>query len=192
MPMETELKYLDADLDAVRSSLHALGADFQARRFETNEVFDDAKKSLSGRGVLVRLRSDGRNILTLKQPPDEPVPQGVKAMLEEETQVDDPWAVRALFTALGLRRAFSYEKLREEWEYGGCHICLDHLPFGDFVEIEGEPEALRAAARDLGLDALETSTANYHQLNREHRARLGLPHEDGFAFDPDEAERLRA
>ena len=72
MPMETELKYLDADLDAVRDRLHAWGADFQARRFETNTVFDDAAKSLKARGILVRLRSDGREILTLKRPPQGP------------------------------------------------------------------------------------------------------------------------
>lgn len=182
MPLETELKYLGVDLPALRARLQALGADFQARRFERNLVFDDAARSLRQRGILVRLREDGRNFLTLKRPPAGPVPEGVKAWDERETELTDPGAVQAVLETLGLAVAFVYEKEREEWAFGGCHICLDHLPFGDFVEIEGEPEALFAAARDLGLDGHETSTKNYHQLNREHRAAHGLPGDDNFTF----------
>ena len=191
MPLEIELKYPDADLDAVRDRLHALGADFQARRFETNTVFDDAAKSLKARGILVRLRSDGREILTLKRPPEGPVPEGVKVWDEEETTLDNPAAVAATLATLGYGPAFVYEKLREEWTFGGCHICLDHLPFADVVEVEGEPGAIEAAARGLGLDSASASTADYHQLNREYRERSGLPPEEGFAFAPDEARRLR-
>lgn len=191
MPMETELKYLDADLDAVRDRLHALGADFQARRFESNTVFDDGVRSLKERGVLVRLRDDGRNILTLKRPPQGPVPEGVKAWDEQETEVAVPAAVRELLATLGYGPAFAYEKVREEWGFMGCHICLDHLSFCDVVEIEGEPSAIPKAAEALGLDVLVSSTANYHQLNREYRERNGLPPQEGFTFGEDEAKRLR-
>lgn len=191
MPMETELKYGNADLDAVRDTLHALDADFQARRFETNVVFDDEARSLKGRGVLVRLRSDGRNILTLKRPPEGPAPEGVKAWDEEETRVDDPGAVAALLSTLGYAPAFSYEKLREEWLFMGCHVCLDHLPFGDFVEIEGDPAAIGPAASALGLDPESATTADYHRLNAEYRRAAGLPPMDGFRFG-DEERRLLA
>jgi len=184
MPMETELKYIGANLDDVRHRLQTLDADFQGKRFESNTVFDDDARSLKVRGVLVRLRDDGRRILTVKRPPEGPVPQGVKAWDEHETRVDNPEAVAVLLQTLGLAPAFAYEKLREEWGFMGCHICLDQLPFGFFVEIEGPPEAIPEAARALGLDLCEPSTANYHELNRQYRRDAGLPPQDSFTFEP--------
>ena len=57
------------------------------------------------------------------------------------------YAIRSYYAPV-----FAYEKVREEWEFAGCHVCLDRLCFGDFVELEGEPESIRAAAAALGLD----------------------------------------
>lgn len=192
MPLETELKYLGANLDDVRARLQSLGADFQTKRFESNTVFDDADRTLKARGILVRLRDDGRKLLTLKRPPEEPVPQGVKAWDEDETELDNPGAVEVLLETLGLSPAFRYEKVREEWKFKGCHICLDVLPFGEFVEIEGPPEAIAEAANSLGLGAGEASQANYHQLNREYRAARGLEPEDSFVFEAGEKRELLA
>lgn len=186
MPLETEVKYLGVDLDALRERLQALGADFQADRFERNLVFDDPSRNLKEKSILVRLREDGRSILTLKRPPEGPTPDGVKTWEEHETELADASAVQATLETLGYAVAFAYEKYRGEWEFGGCHICLDRLPFGDFVEIEGEPEAIFEAARALGLEGNETSTKNYHQLNREFRAEHGLPEDDNFVFGEDE------
>ena len=192
MPLETELKYLGANLDDVRHRLQSLGADFQTKRFESNTVFDDAHRSLKARGILVRLRDDGRKLLTLKRPPAGPVPEGVKAWDEDETTLDNSEAVEVLLATMGLEAAFRYEKVREEWHFNGCHICLVLLPFGDFVEIEGPPEQIGPAATALGLDACEPSTANYHQLNREHRAAHGLEPRDSFVFEDEERRRLQA
>lgn len=192
MPLETELKYLGANLDDVRHRLQALAADFQTKRFESNIVFDDADRSLKARGILIRLRDDGRKLLTVKRPPAGPVPEGVKAWDEDETALDNPEAVEVLLATLGVEEAFRYEKVREEWDFMGCHICLDLLPFGEFVEIEGQPEAIGPAAEALGLDACTPSQANYHQLNRDHRAAHGLEYRDSFVFEDGERQRLQA
>ncbi|BBD07503.1 class IV adenylate cyclase [Desulfovibrio ferrophilus] len=192
MPMETELKYLGVNLDDVRHRLQALGADFQGKRFESNIVFDDEQRSLKGRGILVRLRDDGRRILTLKRPPAGPVPEGVKAWDEHETRIDDPGVIETLLGTLGYAPAFSYEKVREEWILEGCHICLDQMPFGDFLEIEGDPLAIPVAASALGVKSCEASTKNYHQLNREHREAVGLEPRESFVFDSDKKKALLA
>lgn len=190
MPLEIELKYLGVDLDAVSAKLHALGGDFKGKRFESNAVFDDATRSLKERGILVRLRSDGRKLLTVKMPPTGPVPEGVKVWDERETSVEDLGTIEALLDVLGYFKAFCYEKVREEWAFEGCHVCLDHMPFGDFIELEGEPEAIRQCAKSLDLASLETSTENYHALNKAYRLENSLPPNDNFVFDPDERERL--
>ncbi|NJB66605.1 adenylate cyclase class 2 [Desulfobaculum xiamenense] len=188
MPLETEIKYIDVDHEAVRRRLAALGARRNPFRFERNAVLDDAQRSLRGRGVLLRLRYDGENLLTLKTPASGP--QGLKVRHEHETRFEDFDAAMRVFENLGYGVAFWYEKLRETWEYGGCHICLDLLPFGSFAEIEGEPEAIRQCAVELGLDAYRSSDANYHSLNAQYRKRAGLPEQDGFAFDEAERQRL--
>jgi adenylate cyclase class 2 len=103
-------------------------------------------------------------------------------MEEQETEVADPDACLAILAGLGFGVAFRYEKLREVWTLGGCHICLDTLPFGDFVEIEGPSEAIAAAAGLLGLARCPTSAASYHELRRECLAAQGLPAEDGLLF----------
>lgn len=186
MPLETELKYLGADLDAVAHRLREAGARPQPSRRERNEVYDDPGRSLRARGILIRLREDGRNLLTVKLPPGAGAPAGLKALREHETEMADLGPLRAALAALGLEVACVYEKLRQQWTLGGCHICLDRLPFGDFVEIEGPAQAIAAAATALGLDGLPTSEASYHELNRAHRAAHGLPAADSFVFGPGE------
>lgn len=187
MGLETELKYLNADQGAVREALGTLGAKPLGRDFEENLVFDDPACSLRRRGLLLRLRRTGRGAwLTVKEPAR---PQGpFKAAQEHETAVADFGAARAALEALGYQPAFAYEKVRESWSLAGCTVCLDRLPFDDFVEIEGPAEALRPCAASLGLADCLTSRETYHALNRAWRRTRGLPEDENFVF----AEPLRS
>lgn len=189
MPLEIEIKYLDVDLDALRERLAAAGAHRHDRRFEENMVLDDNARSLRGRDVLLRLRRDGDSLVTLKTP--APGEDGLKVRHEHETTVGDVDTALTVFQALGYDVAFRYEKLRETWDCEGCHVCLDLLPFGSFVELEGDPDAIRRAEAALGLDAYTSSDENYHQLNMRYRAAAGLPQSDGFVFSAQERARLR-
>lgn len=193
MPLETELKVRDVDLDAVRRSLHQAGGERQGRVFEANEVFDDAAGSLRAGGILLRLRQESGvsgGLLTLKLP--APGPAGLKTREERETRVQDPDALRAVLEGLGYRVLLRYEKVRETWLLAGCHVCLDHLPFGDFVELEGEPAAIAAVRRRLGLAGHPASDRNYHALFREHLEQRGLPAQDSFVFAAPERQALLA
>lgn len=190
MALETELKYLDVDLDAVRQTLHQAGGDFQVRYFEENEVFDNEAGSLRRAGALLRLRRGPQCLLTLKLPAGGPA--GLKSRDERETAVADVDAARAILDGLGYKVAFRYEKVRETWSLAGCSVCLDHLPFGDCVELEGTPGAIRAAAERLGLAAGRSTDRDYHALHRDHLRRRGLPEEDGFVFPARERELILA
>ena len=210
MPIEREIKILGADFAALRGTLQALGADCQGPRFESNVLLDDEARSLRASGRLLRLRrhgpapaempgrapgkAPGRALLTFKEPASGgEAPEGRarhKVLREVQTVVDDPEAVLGILAGLGLTPTLAYEKFREVWRLDGCEVCLDRLPFGDFVELEGPAEALDGLAARLGLDGLETSDASYHALNARHRERLGLPPEDGFAFTGARREAL--
>lgn len=196
MPLETEIKLPGADHAALRESLQAMGAVCKGRVFESNRVYDTPDRSLKARGVLLRLREKGdAAVLTLKLPPDAQSrreAEGFKVWDERETAVADAAAMAAVLEGLGYVVAFAYEKFREtwalEWPAGGgegVEVCLDTLPFGDFVELEGAPGAVEAALARLGLAGAPRSAASYYELHRQWREAQGLQCATG---DEDAAE----
>lgn len=187
MPLEHEIKFPVADFDDLRRRLNLAGAVCLGRVFESNIVYDDARNSLRAANILLRLRRDGQGRLTLKRPPaarDDHA--GLKVLEEFETRVDDPSALEAILHALGYKASFAYEKVRETWDImaqdGVVHVCLDRLPFGRFVELEGPARALEAAAGALGLSMNDGLTDNYHALHRKYLAGRGLEGDDSFVF----------
>ena len=193
MPLEIEVKFLDADHADLRQRLARLGAQSVGRWFEANVVFDDATRSLKASGTLLRLRErSGRVVLTLKCASAVQVSDTAKICDEHETDVADAASMRHILAGLGLNPALRYEKVREKWLVLGCEVCLDILPFGDFVEIEGSEEDIAACAKALELHSDQASTATYHDLNRQHRESCGLPPEESFVFDDAVKSRLLA
>lgn len=175
---EIEVKFLLDDAPAFRRTLTRLGAQSGLSEvFETNYRYDDASGSLLARRCLLRLRQDDQSRLTFKRP--APGAQGQFKVYEElEVVVADFAATHAILQALGFQPAQIYEKRRETFQLEGALICLDRLPFGDFAEIEGAPDRIRAAARTLGLNWGHRILANYLRLFEALRRNLNLPFED--------------
>lgn len=189
MSVEAELKFLNVDHAALRLRLRELGAASQGRYFEENLVFDDDERGLRKREMLLRLRRTSHGaLLTVKRPCLEP--SAVKLREEFETGVSDLQSMRLALEALGYHAVFAYEKVREKWLLDSSEICLDHLPFGDFVEIEGTVESIPPVVERLGLQTATTSRETYHALNRAWRLSRGLEHDDCFVFSSEERVRL--
>ncbi|WP_419787741.1 class IV adenylate cyclase [Pseudodesulfovibrio sp.] len=193
MTLECEVKFLDVDLDVLRNRLVEKGATGAPALFETNVVFDRSDRSLKKAGVLLRLRNyGGKALLTVKRPPEHEPVSSLKVFDEIESGVDDFEAVRQALLVAGLREAFSYEKVRECWKFMDCTVCLDRLPFGDFVEVEGNKRPVFRCAEALGLDEFPSSNKTYHALNLEHRRSKDLYPEEGFVFSPEQKEAIFA
>ena len=218
MSLEIEVKFLDADHTALRMRLVSLNARCLGRWFESNTVFDDAARSLKAAGTLLRLREkSGRFVLTLKRATDECAPDNApcassdnapapmpaptsdntglcaKICHEHETDVADAQNMRAILAGLGYTPALRYEKVREKWTLLGCEVCLDTLPFGDFVEVEGDSEEdICARVQALALPREKASTATYHDLNRQARESKGEQPDESFVFDDAVKSRLLA
>ncbi|WP_338666660.1 class IV adenylate cyclase [Pseudodesulfovibrio methanolicus] len=191
MALECELKYLEADLADLAERLRLAGAETTGRYFEANTVFDRPDRSLKRDGILLRLREkQGHTVLTVKHPPEAPEPSALKIFEEIETGVDDGAALAEALGVLGFAPVFRYEKVREKWRYMDCVICLDRLPFGEFVEIEGDEARVLACAAGLGLNAACTTKATYHGLNIEYRVAKGLEPDENFVFEPGERAAL--
>lgn len=192
MPRETEIKFVNADHDSLRARIQALGGKGQAKRFERNLVLDTPDRRLRDASILLRLRQDGRALLTLKKPPDGAVQSGgeeprgkvrMKVWEELETEVADFEAMLAVLRGLGYVTAFAYEKYREVWRLDQVIICLDTLPFGDYVELEGEREHILALVEKLDMDLDDSTPATYHELNRDFRRANGLEPNESFVFE---------
>lgn len=211
MSMEIEAKFPVHDFEPVRMRLAAVGALYCTRMFEENIVLDVKDKdraTLREQKVLLRLRRNvsmnkagdkaggkvregaAETLLTVKLPP-EATSGFAKVCRELETGVADFDAISQILGVLGFIQAFSYEKIRETWELEGCHICLDEVCFGLFVEIEGDEPSIKRAAELLGLDLASASDRNYHELNREFRRAGNLPPQDSFTFSPARGEAIR-
>jgi adenylate cyclase class 2 len=189
MEQEVEVKFLDADLATVRRLLAELGAQGGEPYFESNAVYDDPGRSLRAADVLLRLRTGPTNVLTLKVPPEKADPR-YKIYDERQTEVAEPEAMAGILAGLGYEVAFRYEKVRETWEFEGCTVCLDRLPFGEFVEIEGPREAIYPLAGRLGLEEDAASTRTYHALNLAWREEKGLPPDESFVFSQAQRREL--
>ena len=178
---EVEVKLPCSDLASLRGILETRGGTLEAPLHdETNDLFDDPKRQLAASGVALRLRrARGRAILTFKGPAR--FSGGIKIREERETTVEDAGQTEAILAGLGLSRRFRYEKRREEWRFERCLVALDETPIGRFVEVEGEPTAIRRAVLALGLDFAEAIPYSYARLYEERRrADPSLPEDMVF------------
>jgi adenylate cyclase class 2 len=166
---EIEVKLPCKDLVALRETLGARGATLQtALHDEINDLYDDLNQGLAESGAALRLRrARGRAILTFKGPAR--FSGGIKIREERETAVEDAAQIEAILDGLGYSRRFRYEKRREEWRFERCTVALDETPIGRFVEVEGEPTAIRRAVVALGLDFAEAIPYSYARLYEERR-----------------------
>ena len=155
--------------DRARHLLSKAGAvERHARTFEDNLVLDDEERTLRGRGILLRLRRYGEgSTLTVKS--NAAVEGGLKVRDERETEVGDYDAARALLAALGYAPVFRYQKYRTNFDLLGTVASLDETPIGTYLELEGEQEAVFAAAARLGLDPARGLTQSYIELFRALR-----------------------
>ncbi|HEY9282101.1 MAG TPA: class IV adenylate cyclase [Pyrinomonadaceae bacterium] len=181
MATEIEKKYRVTEVEAarLRDALRELGARDEGGVFEVNTLYGG--NGLDAGRCALRLRQEGgrRAVLTYKERPGSE-PEAIKRRHEIETEVADAAAAAALLEALGYRAALVYEKRRETFQLGGAEIVLDELPFGWFVEIEGEEIDILDAERRLELTTAEHVHETYPELTVRHGLRAGDTSEARF------------
>ena len=165
--IETEKKFrlTKRQRDAVLRRLPEIGATLQGEEFEENTLY--MGEALRNGACVLRLRRvEGRATLTFKK--RIPSSAEIKHQLEDETGIADPEAMDSILSALGFTPALVYEKRRQTWVLGKAEIVVDVLPFGLFMEIEGNVNAIKSVERKLGLKGLRAEHSTYPQLTRKH------------------------
>ena len=175
---EIEAKFYIADLDKMSARLQHLQARLiQARLLETNLRFDLPDGGLRSKGQVLRLRRDTEARLTFKGPGQEQ--SGVLARQEIEFVVEDFERARQFLEALGYRVTVIYEKYRATFELEDALIMLDELPYGNFLEIEGETvEQIQSVASRLNLDWNTAVRTSYTALFEAAAKALHLTFRD--------------
>ena len=172
---EIEAKFYVRDLKAIETRLLALDAVCTIPRgFEYNLRFDDAKNSLGRQNKVLRLRKSDDIRFTYKGPGERR--GGSIARAEIEVVVNDFDTAKQFIESLGYRATMVYEKYRAMYSFEGAVVTLDELPYGHFVEIEGEsPEAIVKIAVKLGLKTEAAIPASYPGLFEQLKLAKDLP-----------------
>ena len=173
MAIEIEKKYrlTPERVEPLRGRLAEAGAAGEGIvEFEENVIYTGPGLE-PGRRVLRLRRKEGGALFTFKERDLSGSP--VKRQREEETEVADADALASILEALGYRPALVYEKRRETWRLAGTEVVIDELPFGLFVEIEGEESDILNAERLLGLEGDEGVHEPYPTLTLRHGTKKG-------------------
>lgn len=191
---EIEAKFYVLDLKKIETRLQNLEARLiQSRILETNIRFDLPDGRLRSEGRVLRLRQDTEARLTYKDGGKSD--QGVVNRAEIEFTVEDFERAKLFLEALGYQKLLAYEKYRTTYllESGSllpqgqkqasgfqiCHIMLDELPYGNFVEIEGENiQTIHNISEQLGLDRNAAIPTSYSALFENVRQTLKLAFTD--------------
>lgn len=176
---EVELKLYVPDLDAVRQRLESLGARLKAPRvYERNTRYENGAQSLSPAGIVLRLRQDTRTRLTYKDGGEMAGDSGIHSRFEAEVEVSDFDTMDTILRKLGYQPYWIYEKYRTTYVLDGVEVVLDEMPYGNFVELEGDEGAIQQVRARLGLEAARAYGAGYALLFERARRSLGLAFND--------------
>jgi len=161
--LETEVKLRIPATGPYRPLLEALGFHETVPAQSELSVLWDRGGELRAAGSALRTRRfAGTFRLTWKGPK---VPDAMlKIRPEHETGVEDGEALETILQALGYAPVMRMEKVRAVWERAELEACLDETPFGCYLELEGEPRAIRAAMEGLGLAPDRAEPRSYPEL----------------------------
>ena len=176
---EEEMKLYVPELEPVAQRLEALGATLKAPRVhERNVRFENADGTMTMSGGVLRLRQDTRTRLTFKEGNESGLSSDVMSRFEAEVEVSDYDAMYTILYKLGFMPYVIYEKYRTTYELDDVEIVLDEMPYGNFVEMEGEGRKLVPLRDRLGLQDAPNFRAGYIALFERVRNRLALPFND--------------
>jgi adenylate cyclase, class 2 len=167
MAIEIEKKYRLTKrlLVEMAGKLNDLGASFAYENFEQNYLHRGGV--LDERAAVLRLRkTDQKNTLTYKEKAG--YDGDFKHQIEFETVISDVDATESIIEKLGYKLSVVYEKHRKAWHFGPVEVVLDELPFGFYMEIEGEMQDITDAEELLGIQSLETEARGYPRLTLKY------------------------
>jgi adenylate cyclase class 2 len=175
--LEIEVKFFLTDIDTVRDRIRALNPEYLGAAEETNIRYETEDCGLLQKKSLLRLRRADRVTLTYKSEPPDPS-DDYKIHREYEVTVDGFETMQNILVSLGFHPEQVYEKHRQSYQLGELLLCLDTMPYGTFLEIEGPGPDIRKLAGRLGLKWEKRILTNYLEIFERIKSELGLSFSD--------------
>jgi adenylate cyclase class 2 len=175
--VEQEAKFRIGDPFGMRMRIEQSGAELILdHQQEMNTRFDRADGSMKAAHEVLRLRKDQKVRLTYKGPAKEGTEVSVRT--EIEMVVDNAEAATAFLENLGFNEIEKYEKYRTTYHLDNVEIVLDELPYGHFIEIEGQDEEkIKNIAATLNLNWEKRCKISYLELFYRLKEKRGLQHD---------------
>ena len=175
--VETETKLYVPDLRVIENRLRELSAEVTMPRvLEANVRYENAANTLTSAGIVVRLRQDTHARLTYKD--SGHAENGIVSRFEAEVEVSDFQTMEIILGKLGYHPHMRYEKYRTAYALNGAEVTLDELPYGHFVEIEGDVTTIEQAIEQLHLTQAPRFANSYTALFERVKRVLGLQFND--------------
>jgi adenylate cyclase class 2 len=176
--VENEIKLYVPFLNALARRIEAAGGKISAPRvLEKNVRYDNAAGEFDSTGTVLRLRMDSRARLTYKDG-ERLMGEYGSSRTEIEVEVSDFDRMDTLLGKMGFHSVLTYEKYRTTYQLFDAEVTLDEMPYGNFVEIEGEESAIRRVMDALDLHGAKRMSASYTVLFKFVRKNLGLDFND--------------
>ena len=169
---EIEVKFRLADKRETQKRLMALGGEIVSLQFQRDTRAKQPPEATALQHVFPRVRIEShKETLTIKvKSATDPVkPDGHGALREfferdeYEIGIDDSETMLRALAALGFTDQRTLEKYRQTWRVEGyeAEVVVDCLPFGDYIEIEGQKEVIESLVAALGLETVPRVTDAY-------------------------------
>src|SRR5258708_7292271 len=176
--VETEVKVHVDDLAPIERKLQALHAELSAERvYERDLRYEDAQNTFTLAKRVLRLRQDTRARLTYKEPLNEDAQESA-SRTELEITVSDFDITDQLLQKIGFHVSWIYEKYRTTYKLFDCEIVLDEMPFGKFIEVEGDEADIERVLKALDLADAHRITESYSDLFFNVKDKMSLPFRD--------------
>ncbi len=179
--LEIEVKFHLGNVELIRNSIEKIGGTCLGKSFEKNIRFENSSNSLILNNSLLRLRQDTKAKLTYKSQPTLK-DKDFKIHKELEVEVSDFSTMELILESIGFHKEQVYEKWRETFMVENTLLCIDSMPYGTFLEIEGEKSDIRRASKNLGLKWEHRILQNYLAIFDMIKQKLALPFMD-VTFD---------
>ena len=154
MNTEIEVKFVDVDIDDIRTRLEKAGATLvQPMRNMRRALIEEDHHAADN--MFIRIRDEGDKVtLALKKKTKSLEESTIDSTYEIETTVGDFDTAVELFKVAGWHYTTYQESKRETWHLGNAEVVIDEWPWiNPYIEIEADSEqAVRSAADKLGFD----------------------------------------
>lgn len=153
MKTEFEVKFVDIDIDDMRSRLEAAGAVCaQPSRLMRRALIEEPHHAAEH--AFLRVRDEGDKVTLTFKRRDSDAKGTIENTKELEVEVSDFEKTIELFELAGWQYKTFQESRRETWKLGPAEVVIDEWPWlAPQIEIEAESEdAVKAATAQLSLD----------------------------------------